>query len=59
LEQNAKAINGTSVLVGRGRSFFEQPDRIYTVLKLPPAPRTFKVVIGWRHHRQGGGSNNS
>ena len=58
LEQNAKAINGMSVVVGRGRSFFEHPDRVYTVLKLPPEPRTFRVVIGWRDHRRGGGGNN-
>jgi hypothetical protein len=41
LEQNAKAINGMSVVVGRGHSVFEGPDRVYTVLKLPLAPRTF------------------
>lgn len=57
LEQNAKAINGMSVVVGRGRSLLEHPDRVYTVLKLPPEPRTFRVVIGWRDHRRGGGSN--
>ena len=59
LEQNAKAINGMSVVVGRGHSFVEHPDRVYTVLKLPPEPRTFRVVIGWRNHRQGGGNNNN
>jgi hypothetical protein len=29
------------------------------VLKLPPEPRTFRVVIGWRNHRRGGGNNNN
>jgi hypothetical protein len=58
LAQNARVINGMSVVVGRGRSFFEHPDRVYTVLKLPPEPRTFRVVLGWRNHRRGGGGNN-
>ena len=48
LEGNAKAINGMSVVVGRGRTPFFNPDRVYTVIKLPPEPRTFKLVIGWR-----------
>jgi hypothetical protein len=59
LEQNAKAINGMSVVVGRGRSFFEHPDRVSTVLTLPPEPRTLRVVIGWRDYRRGGGNNNN
>src|SRR5882724_2157281 len=59
LEQNAKAINGMSVVLGRGRSCLEHPERVYTVLKLPPEPRTFRVVIGWRDHRRGGGKNNN
>lgn len=58
LEQNAKALNGMSVVVGRGGSFFEQPDRVYAVFTLPPEPHTFRVVIGWRNHRRGGGGNN-
>jgi len=59
LEENAQAIDGMSVLVGRGRSVFEDPDRVYMVLKLPPEPRTFRVVIGWRDHRRGGGGSNN
>jgi hypothetical protein len=55
LEQNAKAIDGMSVVVGRGRSVFTEPDRVYTVLKLPPEPRTFRVVIGWSDDRRRGG----
>jgi hypothetical protein len=58
LEQNAQALPGMSVVVGRGRGFFEQPDRVYSVLTLPPEPHTFRVVIGWRNHRRGGGGNN-
>ena len=58
LEQN-KAINGMSVVVGRGRSVLEDPNRVYTVLELPPEPRTFRVVVGWRDHRRRGGGNNN
>jgi hypothetical protein len=57
LEQNAQARNGMSVVVGRGGSVVEQPDRVYAVLTLPPEPHTFKLVIGWRNHRRGGGGN--
>lgn len=50
LERNAKALNGMSVVVGRGLSTLtlNDSDRVYTVIKLPPEPRTFKLVIGWR-----------
>jgi len=59
LEHNARALDGMSVVVGRGRSVFAQPDRVYAVLTLPPEPRTFRLVIGWRHPRRGGGGNNT
>jgi hypothetical protein len=58
LEQNAQALNGMSLVVGRARSVFEQPDRVYAVLTLPPEPHTFRLVIGWRNQRRGGGGNN-
>jgi hypothetical protein len=58
LEQNAQALNGISVAVGRGRSVVELPDRVYVVLTLPPEPHTFRLVIGWRNHRLSGGGNN-
>jgi hypothetical protein len=58
LEQNAKALHGMSVVVGRGPSVFEQPDRVYAVFTLPPEPHTFRLVIGWRYHRRGTGGNN-
>ena len=48
LERNAKPINGMSIVVGRGRQVSFNPDRVYTVIKQPPEPRTFKLVIGWR-----------
>jgi hypothetical protein len=53
----ATAINGVSVVVGRGRSRFYDPDRVYLLLKLPPEPRTFKLVIGWRDHDNRGDGN--
>jgi hypothetical protein len=48
LAEKAKAINGMSVVVGQGRNAFYNPDRVYMVIKLPPEPRTFKLVIGWK-----------
>jgi hypothetical protein len=59
LEQNAQARNGMSVVVSRGRSVVEQPDRVYAVLTRPPEPHTFRVVLGWRDHRRGGGGNDT
>jgi hypothetical protein len=59
LEQNAQARNGMSVVVGRGRSVVEQPDRVYAVLTRPPEPHTFRVVLGWRDHRRSGGGNDT
>jgi hypothetical protein len=50
LAQNAKSLNGMSIAIGQGRSRFYKPDRVYVVLKLPPEPRVFKVVIGWKDH---------
>ncbi|MGH8059205.1 MAG: hypothetical protein ACREOH_18540 [Candidatus Entotheonellia bacterium] len=47
--QNAKATNGMSVVVGRSDPTY-RPERVYTLLKLPPEPRTFKLVIGWKDH---------
>lgn len=55
--RRATAINGVSVVVGRGRSFFCNPDRLHMLIKLPPEPRTFKLVIGWRDHDNRGNGN--
>jgi hypothetical protein len=49
MAQNAKSLNGMSIAVGQGRNRHNYPDRVYVVLKLAPEPRTYKVVIGWRH----------
>jgi hypothetical protein len=45
--QHAKALNGMSFVVGQGDDPRYDPDRVYIVLKLPPEPHTFQVVIGW------------
>jgi hypothetical protein len=58
VQQNAKSLNGLSIVIGQGRSLFYNPDRVYIVLSMPPTPHTFKVVIGWRDHDdRGGGSS--
>jgi hypothetical protein len=56
--QHAKAINGMAVVVARGRHAFYHPDRVYAMITLPPEPRTFKLVIGWRD-RDDRGTNGS
>jgi hypothetical protein len=48
IQQNAKSLNGLSLVIGEGYSKYYNPDRVYIVLSTPPAPRTFKVVIGWK-----------
>lgn len=58
LQRNAKAVNGISVVVGRGRSVFYNPDRVYMVIKLPPEPRTYKLAIGWRDRNNRGDNGN-
>jgi hypothetical protein len=55
--RSATAINGISVVVGRGRNRFYDPDRVYLLTQLPPEPRTFKLVIGWRDHDDRGAGN--
>jgi len=48
--QHAKPVDGMSLVVGEGHNTFYDPDRVYVLLKLPPDPHTFKVVVGWRDH---------
>jgi hypothetical protein len=48
--QHAKAVDGMSLVVGQGYDTYYAPDRVYILIKLPPEPHTFKVVIGWRDH---------
>ena len=57
--EHAKAIDGMSFVVGQGDNPYYDPDRVYVVLKLPPEPRTFKVVVGWhdRHEDRAQGAN--
>jgi hypothetical protein len=47
VDQHAKALNGMSLVVGRGRGGALSADRVYAMMTLPPEPRTFKLVIGW------------
>jgi len=56
--RHARTINGVSVVVGRGRSLFQNPDRVYMLIKLPSEPRTFKLVIGWQDHDDRGDNGN-
>jgi hypothetical protein len=45
--QHATAVDGMSFVVGQGENTQAYSDRVYIVLKLPPQPHTFQVVIGW------------
>jgi hypothetical protein len=47
VNQHAKALNGMSIVVGRGHGGILSADRVYALVTLPPEPRTFKLVIGW------------
>jgi hypothetical protein len=58
MAQNAKSLNGMSIVIGQGRDRFNYPDRVYAVLKLAAEPRTYKVVIGWRNTKDRGDNNN-
>lgn len=41
-------------MVGLGNDIFYRPDRVYMLIKLPPGPLTYKLVIGWRDHSDRG-----
>ena len=58
MARHAKTINGVSVIIGRGRSPFQNPDRVYMLIELPSEPRTFKLVIGWKDHDDRGDNGN-
>ena len=47
VEQHARALDGMSIVVGRGRAAVSSADRVYALITLPPEPRTFKLVIAW------------
>jgi hypothetical protein len=51
MAENAPSLHGMSIVNGQGRDRYNYPDWVYVVLKLAPQPRTYKVVIGWRHTR--------
>jgi hypothetical protein len=48
LAQHAQPIDGLSLAVGQSDNPETPPDSVYAVVKLPPAPRTYKLVIAWR-----------
>jgi hypothetical protein len=63
LAQHARPIDGLSLAVGQGDNTYYRPDSVYAVVKLPPEPHTYKLVIAWRDHSnretsaRGGGQN--
>jgi hypothetical protein len=54
MAQNAKSLNGMSIAIGQGRHRIYNADRVYVVLKLASAPRTYKVAVGWRDYSDRG-----
>jgi hypothetical protein len=54
LAQHAQPIDGLSLVVGQGDNPYDRPDRVYAVVKLPPEPHTYKLVIGWADHSNRG-----
>jgi hypothetical protein len=50
LAQHATPIDGLSLAVGQSNDQNYLPDRVYAVVKLPPEPHTYKLVIAWRDH---------
>jgi len=58
MAENAKSLNGMSIVIGQGVNRVNYPDRVYVVLKLAAEPRTYKVVIGWRDNKDRGDNSN-
>jgi hypothetical protein len=54
LAQHATPIDGLSLVVGQGDNEYYRPDSVYAVVKLPPEPHTYKLVIAWRDHSNRG-----
>jgi hypothetical protein len=52
--QNARALNGMSLVIGQGRHRIYNPDRVYVSLRLAAEPHTYKVAIGWRDNNDRG-----
>jgi hypothetical protein len=50
LQQHAQPVGDMYLVIGRRNQVFTSVDRVYMLLTLPPAPHTFKVVIGWKDH---------
>jgi hypothetical protein len=51
--QHSTAVDGMSFVVGQGHDPYYDPDRLYVLIKLPPEPHTFKVVVGWNDRHEG------
>lgn len=50
LQRHTKPVGGMAFVVGRRHEQFTSVDRVYMLITPPPAPHTFKVVIGWKDH---------
>jgi hypothetical protein len=50
LQKSAKPVDGMYFVIGRRHEVFTSVDRVYMLLTQPPAPHTFKVVIGWKDY---------
>jgi hypothetical protein len=63
LAQHTTPIDGLSLVVGQSNDPYNRPDSVYAVVKLPPEPHTYKLVIAWRDRSnrgdKGGGGNHN
>ena len=50
LQQSAKPVGDMSFAIAQRHEQINSVDRVYMLITLPPAPHTFKVVIGWKDH---------
>jgi hypothetical protein len=50
LQERATPVGGMYVAVGQRYERFSSVDRVYILITLPPEPRTFKAVIGWKDY---------
>jgi hypothetical protein len=50
LQERAAPVGGMYVAVGQRYEKIASVDRVYLLITLPPEPRTFKAVIGWKDY---------
>jgi hypothetical protein len=50
LQQSAQPVGDISFAIGRRHEQTNAVHRVYMLVTLPPAPHTFKVVIGWKDY---------